>query len=99
MRYSIYRYPTRSYDYYEDGRTSATHAGAPPVRGRSELGATPEQVAWVLPAGARKVGSGEFPIGRVATDGAGAALGDLTAEPMKLGMLALVAFVAWRTFR
>lgn len=99
MRYSVYRYPTRSYDYYEDSRTSGTHAGAPPVRGRSDLGATPDQVAWALPVGARKVGSGEFPIGRIATDGAGSGLGDLTESPMRLGMIALVAYVAWRTFR
>ncbi len=103
MRYSVYDHRTRTYDYYEDGRTSGTHAGTPPVRSRTPLidtmVATPEQAAWLLPMGARKVGAGELPIGRIATAASVGGLGDLTDDPVRLGLVAVLAYVAWRNFR
>lgn len=95
MRYSIYNYGTKSYDYYDDGKPSSTHAGSPPFVSLGGIGETPEGAAWRLPMGARKVGSGEFPQGRIAS------LGGLEsgADVVKLGALALAAYFAWRHFR
>ncbi len=45
--------------------------------------------------GARRVGSGELPQGRIASlSGA-----DLSADPFRLGMYALLAYAAWRMIR
>jgi hypothetical protein len=93
MMYSVWNNARRAYDYYRGPATSATHAGAPPVtRGASELGATPDQAAWPLPAGAVKVGSGEFPQGKIAS------LGAADGGP-NLILYAALALLAYRMFR
>lgn len=71
MRYSVWNNATRKYDYYEAKGANAIHAGAPPTSGSYALGATPEQAAWPLPAGAVKVGTGETPEGRIASTSSG----------------------------
>ncbi len=97
MRYSVYDYTRHEYDYYEGPGPGGTHAGAPTKpRSVGEIGASPESTAWKLPAGARKVGSGEMPIGRIASlDGAE----ELFSDPMRLAVYAAVAYVAWRVLR
>jgi hypothetical protein len=95
MRYSVYNYGTKSYDYYDDGKPSPTHAGPPPVAPMGDIGETPEAAAWRVPIGARKVGSGELPQGRIASMG-GLPIG---GDAVKLGLLAVAAYFAWRHFR
>lgn len=69
MIYSVYKYG-RGYDYYEGPSDGKTHAGTPPrARAAAMLGATPEQAAWKVPAGAKHVGSGTAPRGRIASMG------------------------------
>ena len=101
MRYSVYNYETRQYDYYEGTGPKGTHAGAPPVSGgRSQLGATVEQFAWRLPASAQKVGSGELPQGRVASTGRASSLGDFVDSDMvKWGTLAAIVYIGWSHLR
>jgi hypothetical protein len=100
MRYSVYDYTRRAYDYYEAPGPSGTHATSPqlpptPPRGIGSEGTAPDRASWKLPGGARKVGSGENPQGRIASlSGA-----DLTSDPMRLTALAAIAYVAWRMFR
>lgn len=86
MKYSVWNYDTKRYDYYQSAGASGTHAGTPPrARGpKSDLGATPDQAAWPLPSGAQKVGSGASPQGRIAS------LGD-TSDSGTPGSLALIA--------
>lgn len=67
MRYSVWNSETRAYDYYEAQGDAGIHAGAPPRAASSSLGATPDQAAWPLPEGARRVGAGEMPQGRIAS--------------------------------
>jgi len=95
-RYSIYDYTRHAYDYYEAPGPGGTHAGSPPApRANGDLGASPERASWKLPMGARKVGSGELPQGRIASlDGA-----DATWDPTTALTLAAVAYLAWRMFR
>jgi len=97
--YSVYNYGARAYDYYEGSGPSGTHAGTPRIAPpKSELGASPEQAAWVLPRGARKIGSGDLPRGSIAalagadpaTDGSGV---------MQIGIYAAIAYVLWRAVR
>lgn len=94
--YSVYDYTRRAYDYYEAPGPGGTHAGSPPpphVVG--DLGAAPGGASWRLPGGARKVGSGEMPVGRIASlDGA-----DAFSDPMRVVMYAALAYVAWRILR
>ena len=67
MKYSVWNNATRRYDYYQAAGDSGIHAGAPPRASTFELGATPDQAAWPLPADATKAGSGELPQGRIAS--------------------------------
>jgi len=103
ITYSVWNYGTRSYDYYTAPGAPATHAGRPPVRGGSSLGAAPEQAAWPLPAGARKVGSGPLPKGRIASTSGGISLGGLGAvdlsDPVTVGAVIVLSYVAWKNRR
>ncbi len=97
MIWSVWNYKTRTYDYYEGGTPTGTHAGTPPTPFMSsQIGMSPEQSAWRLPPGARKVGSGTVARGRVA------ALGDVAsslpsyAVPLAIGAAALYF---WRKHR
>lgn len=97
MRYSVYDYTRRAYDYYEAPGPGGTHAGSPPM-GRtsdSDIGAPPDAASWRLPAGARKVGEGALPQGRIASLGGA----DWLSSPTPLIMLGVAALVAWRIFR
>lgn len=95
-RYSVYDYTNRRYDYYEAPDAGGTHAGSPPVvRTRGGVGTSPDQAAWRLPVGAKRVGSGEFPQGKIASD-----LGALDlAQPAPLLVYGALAYVAWRFLR
>lgn len=99
MRYSVFDYGRQVYDYYETPDAGGTHAPAAPIRGRTQLGATVDQAAWKLPLSARKIGSGNMPIGRIATLGGGGILGDVPDNTMKLGLVAGLAYLAWRHLR
>lgn len=99
MRYSVYDYTRRAYDYYEAPGPGGTHAGAPPiVRPMGGLGITPGKASWPLPMGARKVGTGERAQGRIASLG-DADLTSLLGDPMRLGLYAGLAYIAWRVLR
>jgi hypothetical protein len=87
MIYSVWNQAARQYDYYE---TSTVQKGAntpAPSHIRAKpLGATIDQAAWPLPAGARKVGSGE-------------SLGAFTMDQNTFAMvgLGLAAFLLWKS--
>ncbi len=98
--YSVYDYGRRQYDYYQSDEVNGTHAGAPPIRAHKQLGATPEQSAWLVPASAVKVGSGPFPKGRIAVpSGMSGVLGDVPASSAKVVVLGLAAYLIWRATR
>lgn len=69
LTYSVWNNGTRRYDYFTTSEAAPIHAPAPGRRGKRTLGATPEEAAWRLPAGARPSGSGVRPVGRVASLG------------------------------
>jgi hypothetical protein len=99
MRYSVYDYTRHAYDYYEASGPGGTHAGSPPAPASvGDIGAPPNRASWKLPLGARKVGSGYLPQGRIASlDGA-----DLFSSPTTLiayAAYAAIAYVAWRMIR
>jgi hypothetical protein len=96
MKYSVYDYTRRAYDYYEAPGPGGTHAGSPTgVRPERPLGASPERASWKLPIGAHKVGSGETPQGRIASMGAV----ELGADPIRWGIYAAIAYLGWRILR
>lgn len=103
MRYSVWNYGTRAYDYFESPDAPATHAGTPPVarrgllplRNGEALGATPDQAAWPLPKGARKVGAGVIPQGKIATLGDVSDLG--SSSWLEIGLAAGALW--WLFFR
>ncbi len=102
MRYSVYDYTRRAYDYYEAPGPGGTHAGSPPMaKSLGGIGAPPDRASWKLPLGARKVGTGERPQGRIASLG-GAELdlaGLADSEPVRLGLYAVLVYVGWRALR
>jgi hypothetical protein len=107
MRYSVYDYTRRQYDYYEAPGPGGTHAGSPPmaktpsdalgnlVSQSHRIGESPESAAWKLPLGARKIGSGERPQGRIASLGGA----ELASDPLRLGIYAILAYLGWRAIR
>lgn len=100
MIYSVYDHDRKVYDYYEGPGPSGTHATAPPSPlAQSQLGATVEQGAWKVPPGAKKIGSGDMPIGRVAAMGG---LGDLVIGGQtvsRLAIIGVIAYFAWKKLR
>ena len=100
ITYSVWNYGTQRYDYYAAPGDHPTHAGAPPSRGSTRLGASPEQAAWPLPAGAKKIGSGDFAKGRIASTSAGGGLGGVElSDPVAVGAMAVLAYVIWKNRR
>jgi len=98
VRYSVYDYTRHAFDYYEAPGPGGTHAGSPPApRSVGDIGAPPNRASWRLPPGARKVGGGDLPQGRIASlDGS-----DATSNPSPVALVAYaaLAFVAWRILR
>jgi len=103
MRYSVYDYTRRAYDYYEAPGPGGTHAGSPskvapePVGPGldGDFGVSPSRASWKLPVGATKVGSGELPQGRVASlDGSDEAL-----STSSLLLYAALGYLAWKVLR
>jgi hypothetical protein len=98
--YSVYRHTQRVFDYYEAPGPSGTHATAPPAPLASgKLGAPPEAATWRLPIGARKIGSGPYARGRIASMG-GVALGEIaTGDLAVVGIAVGVGYLLWRSLR
>jgi len=95
--YSIWDFRRKLYDYYRGPGDGATHAGPSKIRSNSEIGAIPELAAWTLPAGSVKIGSGPMPQGRIASMGG---LGDLdSGDGVRVGLLMLAAYFAWKVLR
>ena len=68
MIYSVWNQGARAYDYYESPEVQKTlNTPSPSHIPAKEFGATVMQASWPLPASARKVGSGEFAKGRIAS--------------------------------
>lgn len=102
--YSVWEQALGAFRYYEDGRPQATlNADAPTHLASRALGSTVDQAAWPLPSGAREVGVGPTPIGRIAARrGYGAPLdGVLEGDGalLKAGLLAGAALLLWRELR
>lgn len=93
MIYSVMNTGARKYDYYETPEAEPWHAPAPPPARASSLGAVPEDAAWPLPAGARKIGSGFEAKGRIAvlSRGGGIALGAVEPAYVAAGVVAFMA--------
>jgi hypothetical protein len=104
VQYSVYNIATRAYDYYEDGRADTTHAGAPPAAllatGKPRIGVSPESATWRLPWGAKKVGSGPLPKGRIAsTNTALGELVELGPVPLSAVLMVGAGYLAWRLLK
>lgn len=93
MIYSVWNSGTQSFDYYEGvGKLVDGQIPKRTMVGRRQLGVTPEEASAKLPAGARKVGSGEFAKGVIATQG-GIGLGlDVGGSPLRVALIALGVF-------
>lgn len=80
------------FDYWETPELpTGTNTPKPTHLKARELGATVEQACWPLPANARKVGSGEHAIGRVAIHPSLALGASETSMPVAKGLLLLAA--------
>lgn len=96
MIWSVWDHTRKAYDYYQSANgATGTHAGTPPAPMLSpEMGMAPEESAWRVPPGARKIGSGVVARGRVATLGGVDSIG-LPSYAVPLG-LGLAALYFWR---
>lgn len=100
--YSVYNYQTKLYDYYEHAIPGTAHAPKPPSATpiKAGMGAVPDRAAWPLPSGARHVGRGQLPKGRIATQGAirGMGFGDFDSATNLLAIGGL-AYLGWKFFK
>lgn len=103
MIYSVWNQAAGHYDHYEDNAPDdRANAPAPRHLGRSDtLGLTPEEAAWPLPLGARKVGSGPTAMGRIARLRGTSTASSLSGFEVPVPLLALAAiwgltFFVWR---
>jgi hypothetical protein len=100
LTYSVWNTDTRQYDYYRGPGPGGTHAGSPPRRrSKTALGASPEDAAWKLPPSAVKTGSGDIPVGRIASIGNASALGIDTSDVVSVAVIAGLAYLAWEALR
>lgn len=100
MTYSVWDHAARQYDYYQSPeRSQATSAPKPDhLRGKA-LGLAPEDAAWPLPAGSRKVGTGKHPVGFIASrESQGLGILDVDFTPTNLLLLGAVGYFVWRHF-
>lgn len=102
MIYSVYNYATKLYTYYEFAHKIGAHAPKPP-RGpavKPGMGVLPEQAAWSVPFGAKRVGEGPIPRGRVAASstGLGMGMGGITDTSNLLGLAAL-GYIGWLVYK
>lgn len=98
MIYSVWNQAAQVFDVFEDDRPQAElNAPAPAHLRARTIGATVDQAAWPLPAGARRTGTSHVAVGRIATAAGGAGLGGVVADVVgsRLGMLALGGALAW----
>lgn len=102
MRYSVYDYTRRMYDYYDAPGPGGTHASSPPApRAVGDIGASPSRASWRLPIGAHKVGTGVMPQGRIASMGGLDEMGDfeVPTTPGYLIAYAAALYLGWRILR
>lgn len=100
MIYSVWNPGSRAFDYYRGPqRMKGANVGKPGHLKAHELGATPEQAAWPLPAGAVRVGQGAEARGRVAhIEGGKASMGDVVT-PRNAAKAAILAGLGWLVYR
>lgn len=66
--FSVWNQPAGMYDYYRSSQAQLkANTPKPNHLKPTKLGLTVNQAAWPLPAGAKKIGRGQYPHGRIAT--------------------------------
>lgn len=99
MIYSVYEPDRKLYSYYEGPGPSGTHALPPKARRRTPLGYAPDDASWTLPLAATKIGEGELPRGRIASISRATPLGIDISDPVDMGVVAGLVYLAWRVLR
>jgi hypothetical protein len=103
MIYSVWNQGRGLYDYFQDAVVQEGANAPKPAHLKSrQLGLTPDQAAWPLPAGAKKIGSGEFARGRVASPTGGQSLGLFGIESVfdiRAIALGVAAWFLWRAHK
>jgi len=97
--YSLWNQASGQFDYFEDGKEQPVLNVEKPGHLRSRaLGSTVDQAAWPLPSGAKFIGRGPDPVGRVASQRSGALGfdGESEGSTAKLALLLLSGFLLLR---
>lgn len=99
MIYSVWNQGAGDFEYYEtSAEQPSLNVEKPDHLVSRTLGSTIDQAAWPLPPGAALVGRGSAPVGRIASRGGGASLGDDEGDVtmVKVGLLVFAAFLLWK---
>lgn len=103
MIYSVWNQGRGVYDYFQTpDLQDGANAPKPGHLRERQLGLTPDQAAWPLPAGAKKIGSGEFARGRVASPTGGQGLGFFGIDNLfdaRVVGFGIAAFLLWRAHK
>jgi hypothetical protein len=101
MIYSVWNQGARRFDYYQDAqRNHRANTPSPKhLRATHEIGIPVDRAGWPLPAGAKKIGSGPLPRGRVASRAALGGLGaiDVTSPGTIAILLGIAALIYWKS--
>lgn len=91
MRYSVWN--GSGYTYYEapGSLRDGVFAAPPRIQSIRKLGVAPEEAAARLPAAAKVIGSGPYPMGTIATRNGNAVLGALDFDSGVVKTLTLLA--------
>jgi hypothetical protein len=100
--YSVWNQGARRFDYYRDGKVNhkANTPSPKHLSSSHEIGIAVDRAGWPLPAGAKKVGSGPVPRGRVASRRVGGLAGlgavDFSSPATIAVLLGVAALVYWK---
>lgn len=96
MIYSVWVPEERGYNYYSVGEAIEDDTPAPSVRGSTKIGCAPGEATWLLPAGARPIGSGPRARGVVVHPASLGGLDLAGGGPLKWVLYAGLAYVAYK---
>lgn len=96
MIYSVWNQAAKAYDYYETPETADTaNAPKPQHIPTGTIGATVDQIGWPLPSGAKKIGTGELPEGRIASTTSSVAAG-YASKVFRYAVIGGIGYALWR---
>lgn len=100
MIYSVWNQAKQAFDYYQtNGVQKKVNTEKPSHMRSRKFGLTVDQAAWPVPSGARYMGSGSMPKGRIGNLKGRAALSGFEPNSANMLLLATAGLVAYKVLK